>query len=157
MPIIKIETKINAPIERVFDLARCIDLHEKTMSKHNEKAIAGVTKGLINLGETVTWKATHFGISQRLTSKITKYDRPKYFQDVMLKGAFKNFIHDHFFEKNESGTIMRDVFNYESPMWILGKIADLVFLEKYMRNLLEERNKLIKITAESESWKKFLN
>ena len=157
MPLIKLKTIIIAPIERVFDLARCIDLHEKTMSKHNEKAIAGVTKGLINLGETVTWKATHFGISQRLTSKITKYDRPKYFQDVMLKGAFKNFIHDHFFEKNESGTIMRDVFNYESPMWILGKIADLVFLEKYMRNLLEERNKLIKITAESESWKKFLN
>ena len=156
MPIIKLKTAINAPIERVFDLARCIDLHEKTMSKHNEKAIGGVTKGLINLGESVTWEATHFRIKQKLTSKITEFNRPHYFQDIMIKGAFKNFTHDHFFEKGEAGTIMRDVFDYLSPVWFLGKIADALFLEKYMTKMLEERNDLIKTVAESEDWKKFI-
>ncbi|HEY8561177.1 MAG TPA: SRPBCC family protein [Pyrinomonadaceae bacterium] len=100
MPVIKIEIVINAPIERVFDLARCIDLHEQTMAKTDEKAIGGVTKGLINLDESVTWQATHFGVRQKLTSKITKFDRPFYFRDVMIKGAFKRFTHDHFFERN---------------------------------------------------------
>ena len=81
MPIITIETKINAPVERVFDLARCIDLHEATMTRHKEKAVAGVMNGLINLDESVTWEAVHFGVRQKLTSKITVYNRPAHFRD----------------------------------------------------------------------------
>src|SRR5437868_4022865 len=156
MPVIEIEIEINAPIERVFDLARCIDLHEKTMSKTREKAIAGRTKGLIDLGETVTWQATHFGIRQKLTSKITAYDRPFHFRDVMLKGAFKNFVHDHFFYENGGKVLMKDVFDYDSPLGIFGKLADVLFLENYMKNLLLERNLLIKKTAEGTNWRNFL-
>ncbi|HEY0462469.1 MAG TPA: SRPBCC family protein [Pyrinomonadaceae bacterium] len=156
MPIIEIEVEIYAPIERVFDLARCIDLHAETMSRNNEKAIGGVTKGLINLGETVTWQATHFGIRQKLTSKITAYNRPFHFQDVMLKGAFKRFTHEHFFEQKDAVVLMKDVFDYDSPFWIPGKIADALFLKNYMKNLLTERNLLIKKIAESEDWRKFL-
>lgn len=156
MPVIEIEVEINAPVERAFDLARCIDLHEETMSRTNEKAIEGTTKGLINLGETVTWQATHFGIRQKLTSKITGFDRPFHFRDVMLKGAFKRFTHDHFFEQKGAKVLMKDVFDYDSPFWILGKIADALFLESYMTKLLTERNLLIKKVAESEDWRKFL-
>ena len=71
MPSIKIQTKINAPIEVVFDLSRNITLHEISTGNSNEKAIAGVTHGLINLNETVTWRAKHFGVYQRMTVKIT--------------------------------------------------------------------------------------
>lgn len=124
MPVIKIEIEIKAPIERVFDLARCIELHEETMSKTNERAVDGVTKGLINLGETVTWQATHFGVKQKLTSKITEYDRPFKFRDIMLKGAFKSFTHDHFFEQRGDKVLMKDIFDYESPFWIPGKIYE---------------------------------
>ncbi len=156
MPRIEIEVEINAPVERVFDLARCIDLHEETMAKTGEKAVGGVTKGLINQGETVTWQATHFGIRQKLTSKIIEYNRPFHFRDIMLKGAFKRFTHDHFFTSNGANILMKDVFDYDSPFWILGKIADALFLENYMKNLLTERNLLIKKIAESEDWRKFL-
>jgi len=156
MPVIKTEIEINAPVERVFDLARCIDLHEETMSKTKEKAIGGVTKGLINLGETVTWQATHFGIRQKLTSKITEYDRPFHFRDAMTKGAFKRFTHDHFFAPQDGSVLMKDVFDYDSPLWILGKIADALVLKSYLKNLLLARNLLIKTTAESGDWRKFL-
>jgi len=157
MSIIKIELTVNAPVDRVFDLARCIDLHEATMSKHKEKAIGGVTKGLIGMGESVTWEATHFGIKQKLTSKITAFERPKYFRDSMVKGAFKRFDHDHFFEQSGEQTLMKDVFDYDPPIGILGKFADALFLEKYMREMLAERNQIIKTIAESEDWRKFLN
>ena len=156
MSIIKIELTVNAPIERVFDLARCIDLHEATMSKHKEKAIGGVTKGLIEIGESVTWEATHFGIRQKLTSKITAYKRPKHFRDSMVKGAFKHFDHDHFFDQNGEQTLMTDVFDYDSPLGIFGRIADALFLEKYMREILTKRNQIIKKIAESDDWRKFL-
>jgi ligand-binding SRPBCC domain-containing protein len=157
MPEIKLETIINAPIERVFDLARSIDLHAKTLSHTNEKAIAGVTRGLINLGETVTWEATHFFVRQQLTSKITVCERPNRFSDTMVSGAFDRFDHDHFFETINGKTVMRDVFDYDSPLGFLGNIADFLFLENYMKDLLRMRNETLKQIAESDDWKRFLS
>lgn len=157
MPVIKLETKINAPVDRVFDLARSIDLHTKSASKSNEEAIGGRTSGLINLDETVTWRAKHLGIRQTLTSKITQFERPFHFRDSMLRGIFKRIDHDHFFEKIADGTLMRDRFDYDAPLWILGNLADFLFLEKYMTDFLIERNRLIKEVAESEKWKAFIS
>lgn len=156
MPVIKLKSVINAPIERVFDLARSIDLHTESMSQTAEKPVAGVTKGLINQGETVTWEATHFGFRQRLTSKITICERPAKFGDTMVSGAFKRFDHEHFFEEIDGKTVMSDVFDYDSPLGFLGKIADFLFLENYMKNLLIVRNELIKKVAEGDQWQKFL-
>lgn len=156
MPIIKLETEINAPVERVFDLARSIDLHKDSMSKYDEKPIAGRMSGLIEMDETVTWEATHFGVRQRLTSKITAFDSPKYFRDSMVSGAFARFDHDHYFEKIGEQTLIRDVFDYDSPLGFFGVIADFIAVESHMRTMLEERNELIKQIAESEDWRKFL-
>lgn len=158
MPIIHLTVLVDAPIERVFDLARCIDLHENSMSAHGEKAIAGITTGLISLGETVTWRAKHFGIWQHLTSHIAKYDRPNHFRDSMVRGAFKRFDHDHFFTAStETTTEIIDVFDYTSPLGFVGEIVDGLILENYMKRLLEERNRIIKAVAESEQWQQFLN
>ncbi|HEV7642328.1 MAG TPA: SRPBCC family protein [Pyrinomonadaceae bacterium] len=156
MPKIELEITVHASVERVFDLARCIDLHAETMNKYREKAVAGITKGLINSGESVTWEAVHFGFKQRLTSRITEFDRPRHFRDVMVSGAFKSFTHDHFFTQTGEETLMRDVFVYSSPFGFLGRAADAVFLENYMQKILRERNELIKSVAESNSWQKYL-
>lgn len=156
MPIIQLETEIFAPIKRVFDLARSIDLHAESMSRSQERAVGGVTSGLIDVGETVTWAAVHFGVPLRLTSKITVCDWPRHLQDVMVGGPFSRFTHDHFFSSTGLGTIMSDVFDYDSPLGFLGKIADYIFLEAYMTKLLNERNRLIKETAESDHWKRFI-
>jgi ligand-binding SRPBCC domain-containing protein len=158
MPIIKLETQINAPIERVFDLSRSIDLHTRSASRSNEKAVAGRTSGLIGPGETVTWEATHLYVRQNLTSKIVAYDRPHHFRDSMQKGAFARLDHDYFFERTEEEkTLMKDVFDYDSPLWFLGYIADMLFLENYMREFLLERNKMIKEIAEDDRWREFLD
>ena len=157
MPKIQLEIVVNAPIERVFDLARSIDLHQDSMSHTKERAIAGKTEGLIGLGETVTWEATHFGIKQNLTSIITVCDRPNRFSDSMVSGAFARFDHDHVFEEIDGKTMMRDVFDYGSPLGFLGNIADFLFLESYMKRLLEKRNTDIKSAAESDDWRKFLH
>lgn len=156
MPIITIETKIGAPVERVFDLARSIDLHQESMNGSGERAIDGVTSGLIGMGESVTWEARHFGIRQRLTSKIVVFDRPRHFRDSMVSGAFKRFDHDHFFEAEGDGALMTDIFDYDAPLGMLGKLADLLFLERYMKRLLVERNQVIKKTAERSDWGRFV-
>lgn len=156
MPTIKIQTIIKANKHIVFDLSRSIDLHKISTQQTNEEAIAGVTSGLIGMNQSVTWRAKHFGIYQNLTSKITAFEPPNYFVDEMEKGIFKRFKHEHIFKEDQGQTLMIDVFDYESPLGILGQIADKLFLKKYMQNLLEKRNETIKEFAESGRWQEVL-
>ena len=149
MPRIEIITDIAAPIERVFDLARSIDAHQESQTRHREKAVAGRTSGLIEAGETVTWEAVHFGVRQRLSSRIDSMTKPVHFRDSMVSGAFASFAHDHHFEEIPGGTRMTDVFDYTAPFGLLGRLADELFLEHYMRRLLEERNDVIRQLAEN--------
>ncbi|WP_158828310.1 SRPBCC family protein [Mucilaginibacter lacusdianchii] len=156
MPIIRLQTIINAPVERCFDLSRSIDLHTISTKHTGEQAVRGRTSGLIELGESVTWRARHFGIWQYLTSKITAMQPPYFFVDEMVSGTFRSFRHEHQFTSVEGKTVMVDKFNYTSPFRILGRLADYLFLETYMTKLLEQRNAVIKAFAESDRWQQVL-
>jgi ligand-binding SRPBCC domain-containing protein len=156
MPIIEVLTIIQADKQIVFDLSRSIDLHKISTKHTHEEAVAGRLSGLIELNETVTWKARHFGIYQYLTSRITAFERPDYFVDEMEKGIFKRFRHQHIFKNYEKGTMMIDIFDYESPLGVLGNCADSLFLKAYMRMLLRMRNSTIKDFAETDKWKGIL-
>ncbi|MDT0690931.1 SRPBCC family protein [Salegentibacter sp. F188] len=156
MPVIKLQTFIKANRNIVFDLSRSIDLQSKFVTGSNEKAVAGRTSGLINLDETVTYRGKHLGVMQSLTSRVTDFHRPHFFADEMQKGAFKSLRHEHHFTATEEGTIMKDVFEFQSPLGILGKLANTLFLKSYMTNFLKNRNKIIKDFAESEKWKELL-
>lgn len=148
VPRLILVTDIAAPTERVFDLARSVDVHQQSQAGHGERAVAGRVAGLIEEGETVTWEATHFRIRQRLASRIDSMTKPSHFRDTMVSGAFAGFVHDHHFEATEMGTRMTDIFDYRSPLGLLGRLADVLFLERYMRRLLQGRNEVIRQLAE---------
>jgi ligand-binding SRPBCC domain-containing protein len=156
MSQIYLETIINAPIERVFDLSRSIDLHKLSAAHTKEEAIAGRTSGLIELGENVTWRAKHLGVYQNLTVQIIRFDRPKMFEDVMIKGAFKSMRHVHRFIEDGANTKMIDVFEFESPFGLFGKLINSIFLKNYMSKFLVVRNNEIKRIAESAQWKEII-
>ncbi|MEO8711377.1 MAG: SRPBCC family protein [Parafilimonas sp.] len=148
---------VRSSIEICFDLARSIDLHQISTAKTSEKAIAGTTTGLINLNEFVTWQAVHFGIKQKLTSKITAFNRPFHFRDEQVKGAFKFMIHDHYFEINNDVVIMKDVFSFQSPPGFIGRLVDIMVMKTYLTKFLMYRNNVIKEFAETDRWKEVLN
>ncbi|RPF55307.1 SRPBCC family protein [Aquisalibacillus elongatus] len=148
MPIIKHEQFLEAPVEVCFDLARNVDIHTQTTPKTNEKAVGGVTEGLLEQGDMVTWEATHLGVRQRLTAKITHMERPTMFVDCMVKGAFHSFTHTHHFQEVSGGTLMIDRFEYKSPFGLVGVMADKLFLEKYMTNFIISRARELKRIAE---------
>jgi ligand-binding SRPBCC domain-containing protein len=146
-----IETWIRAGLEECFDAARDLDLHVTSLAHTNERAIAGRTSGLIELGEEVTWRARHFGVYQRFTSKITAFERPYYFQDSMQRGAFASFVHDHYFTPHRDGTSMKDVLVFAAPFGILGRLAEKAVLRSYLERLLRARATVIKEAVESSS------
>ena len=151
MPTLTVKTSLQAAPERCFDLARDIGLHCETASRTQERAVAGVTSGLIGLKETVTFEGVHFGIRQRFTAKVTEFDPPRRFVDEMTRGAFRAMKHIHEFAPQENGTCMTDTLIWTSPLGILGRIADTLFVERHLRNFLLERNAELKRTAETLS------
>jgi ligand-binding SRPBCC domain-containing protein len=156
MPTLHLTTFIAAPAERVFDLSRSIDLHKESMSRFKEEAVSGVRFGLIEKDETVTWKARHFFKNRLLRVKITEMKKKEMFTDEQIEGDFKTLRHEHYFKPCDNGTIMIDIMNFETPYGMDGKMLNTVYLTKYMRRLLEQRNKVIKDYAEGENWRQLL-
>ena len=151
MTIINLLTEIRAPISQCFDLARSVDIHLLSAAKTNERAIAGRTSGLCELGDTVTWEATHFGVKQKLTVEITRFERPHSFEDRMVRGAFRSMKHEHRFEEQNGITVMSDKFEYEVPLGFLGILFDGLILNGYIRRFLIKRNDFIRSSAEKQT------
>jgi ligand-binding SRPBCC domain-containing protein len=149
MPIVKVVTKIRAPIDACFDHARDIRLHTESTAGTNERAIAGVTAGLIGPGCEVTWEATHLMVRWRLSSRITAFERPFHFRDSQVTGPFQGFDHDHIFATVPGGTLMTDVFAFQSPYGLAGRLVDRLFLRSYMERFLRNRSEFLKAHAEN--------
>lgn len=141
-------TFIAAAPERVFDLARDLDFHQRSLAHTGEEIVGGRTGGLIELGEEVEWRARHLGWSWRLRSRITALERPHHFTDAQVRGPFASFEHRHVFEPVEGGTRMVDEWEHRAPLGVLGVLADHVFLARHMKRLLETRNAALKLEAE---------
>ncbi|MEM9656341.1 MAG: SRPBCC family protein [Actinomycetota bacterium] len=142
------EERIAAPVETVFDLSLDIDVHVASMADSGERAIGGVTSGLIGLGENVTWRAKHFGVPFTMTSRITEFDRPARFVDEQQRGPFRRFRHEHLFEPVDGSTLMTDRISFDAPLWVLGDVVELAVLGRYLEKLIRERNKFLKAEAE---------
>jgi len=148
MSRIELSIVVDAPIELVFDLARDVGAHVASTPGTEERVIAGKTSGLLDLGDEITWEARHFGVMQRLTSRMTILDRPRHFRDSMVRGAFRRFDHDHFFAPEAGSTSCRDIFDFDAPLGPLGRLAEVLVLERYMRRFLETRLVVLKELAE---------
>ncbi|UIN31603.1 SRPBCC family protein [Microbacterium binotii] len=134
-------TRAQVPVERLFDQSLSIDAHLESMARSGERAVAGVTSGLIGLGETVTWSARHFGWRFRMTSEITALDRPHRFVDEQVRGPFRTFRHEHRFETHDGQTVMTDVLTIASP--VFGRLAERLVLVPYLRRLIRQRNDVL--------------
>jgi ligand-binding SRPBCC domain-containing protein len=157
MSFIQLTTFIEAPIERVFDLSRSIELHKGSMQRFNEKCAAGKQTGLLELNETVTWQAKHLMKERQLTTKITAMQKPFSFIDEQVSGDFVSLKHEHYFKPAQNGTIMIDQFYFQVPYGVIGKWVSRFYLTRYITKLLEQRNQFIKEVAESNKWKMFLS
>ncbi|MFC6645991.1 cell division protein [Granulicella cerasi] len=158
MQTVTLTTKIAAPIERCFLLSLSIDLHQQSASATGERAIAGVTHGIIGANETVKWRGKHFGLWLTHTTIISGYESPRWFQDSMMHGLFKSFVHDHYIEPQRDGsTLMRDELSFAAPLGLLGTLVEKIELREHMRSFLIERNDVIRRVAESgDEWQQYL-
>jgi ligand-binding SRPBCC domain-containing protein len=145
---IRVQTLINAPIQRCFDLARSVDAHIASTAASGERVISGKAHGLLEAGESVTWEARHFGIRLRQGSTITRFEPPHVFVDESTGGPLRSLRHVHQFLSDGGATLMVDTFEYELPMGMLGRLADRIAVERHLRRFLANRATYLKKVAE---------
>ena len=148
MIVIEHSTFVRAPAEVCFDLARDVDDHVECMKATGERVVGGKMTGLLELGDTMTLEARHFGIRFRMTAKITEMEAPSRFVDEMAAGPFKRLWHVHLFESEGGGTRMSDRMEVTAPFGPLGRVAERVFVGRRLTSVLETRHAHIKETAE---------
>ena len=144
----ELQTLIKTTPAKAFAASLDIDAHLASMEGSGETAIAGVTSGQIGLGETVTWKARHFGIVWRMTSKITALEEPHRFVDEQVRGPFKTFRHEHLFHADPVGTRMVDRIQFDAPFGPLGDLTEKIVLGRYLPKLITERNEYLRSELE---------
>ncbi|GAA1362466.1 hypothetical protein GCM10009596_22020 [Arthrobacter rhombi] len=133
-------TRSTMPRDELFDLARDIDAHTASLAHSRERAVAGVTHGLIQVGQEVTWRAWHFGLPLRMTSRITQMDAPHRFVDEQVKGPFASFRHVHDFDSAAGVTTMTDHVDFTAPFGPVGRLVEKMILARYLQRLIETRN-----------------
>ncbi|MFL6108120.1 MAG: SRPBCC family protein [Marmoricola sp.] len=140
MPRIVLTTLLPAPAQACFDLSLSVDAHTASMAGSDEQVVGGVTSGSMSLGDSVTWRARHFGIPFTMTSRISGYAAPQRFVDEQVSGPFARWWHEHLFESRDGFTLMTDTVEFASPLGRLGRLVDRLYLTRYMTRLLERRN-----------------
>ncbi len=67
----------------------------------------------------------------------------------MVEGIFQEMTHLHEFVPQPPGTLMIDLFTFRAPLGILGRVAEVLVLTRYMKGLLLRRNRYLKQVAEA--------
>jgi len=152
MTRIVIETKIRAPIEVCFDLARDVNAHRESAAFSSEQVVPpGRLDGLLELGDLVAFEGRHFGVRQRFVARITALDRPHRFDDEMVHGSFKWLRHRHEFDFAGGITTMRDTLEWEPPLGLIGRLADHLFLRRHMQWFVATKQSGLKRMAEAQA------
>lgn len=157
MPTIHLTTFIAAPVERVFDLNRSIGLQKVFMERLGFTAVAGITAGLINKEESVTWKGKYLYKTRFFTSRVTDITPFELFIEKMIRGDFKNYRHEHYFKPAENGTIVIDIINFEISSGWLGRMITRLYLHRYIESMIMLRNETVRQYAVSDKWMALLN
>jgi ligand-binding SRPBCC domain-containing protein len=156
MKVITNEVEIHAPIQRVFDLARSIELHAKSAEAVHEEIVDGVNRGLAGLGDETTWYGRYLGFMQTITFQVSAWTPPGYFQTSMVRGPFSRVNHHYLFCASGEVTTMSNVLSYAVPYGVVGTIVDVILLRGHLKRFLAERARVLKAVAEGDDWRRYL-
>ena len=147
---------IHAPIERCFLLSTSLELVGQVLQMRPVEGGSRKTAGLVAEGDRIEWRGWLFGLPQVHESLITRYERPDFFQDTMVRGRFKRFQHDHRFTEIDGHTLLVDKLRFSLPLGWPGKMVARQVMIPHISGVLRRRMLLLKHVAEGREWQRYL-
>jgi ligand-binding SRPBCC domain-containing protein len=143
------ESIIEAPVERVFAFHQLPDALARLTPSWEKTQVIAPSRSL-DVGERTTVKLRLFGVLPLMcVSEHTRFDPPHMFEDRMLRGPFRKFVHRHLFIEGPTGTILRDDVDYEPPVWPFGRWLAPVLVEPRLKRLFDYRHEATREWCES--------
>ncbi|HEX5652602.1 MAG TPA: SRPBCC family protein [Chitinophagaceae bacterium] len=79
------------------------------------------------------------GISVYWMTEITHVKENEFFVDEQRKGPYVLWHHQHHFRAIPGGVEMTDIIHYKNPGWLLGYLANSLFVKKKLQNIFDYR------------------
>ena len=76
-------------------------------------------------------------------TEITQVKDKEYFIDEQRFGPYKLWHHQHHFKEIPGGVEMTDIVHYKNPMWLLGNIANSLFVKNKLKGIFDYRYKKV--------------
>jgi ligand-binding SRPBCC domain-containing protein len=145
------ESAIRAPAERVFAFHQLPDALERLTPSWEKTQVVRPSRSL-EVGERTIVRLRVFGlIPFQCISEHTRLDAPRMFEDRMLRGPFRKWVHRHIVIATPSGAILRDDVDYEPPLWLIGRVLAPLLIEPRLKRLFDYRHEVTRAWCESAS------
>ncbi len=149
MPVFEKRTRIAAPPEVVFAFHERPDALSRLLPPWEDTRLLERTGGL-EIGARTVLEARIGPVKQRMVAVHTAYEKGRMFQDTMMEGPFKRWVHTHLMEPDGAGgTWLIDRIEYELPLGLLGRIGGGWFAHRKIEKMFAFRHEVTKKACES--------
>lgn len=117
---------------------------EKLTPKNMGFKVTSATKHPIYAGQIISYK---IGIipffKSNWVTEITTIKNEYYFIDEQRIGPYRLWHHEHHFESNNKGVIMKDIVSYKIPLGFIGHLIHALFIKSKLKYIFNYRMKVL--------------
>lgn len=150
MAIINITTFIQAPVEKVFELSRNLEMLRKSMvAIQPHITCSSTSNGVLAVGDRTTWKWKFFYKTRVTVLQVTKINSPVLMVQKQVEGNYKTMRMERHFKPCDNGTIMIDVIKFSLKMGMLGALFEMP-LQNHIKKAVKSYARFLKEQAEKK-------
>lgn len=138
---IKTVQKIPISLERAWDFfSNPANLQAITPDNMGFQVISKHHGKIMYAGQIIEYRVKPvLNIPLYWMTEITQVKDKQYFIDEQRFGPYSLWHHQHHFKAIDGGVEMTDIVHYKNPMWVLGKLANALFVRQKLKGIFDYR------------------
>jgi len=142
--IFRRETFLPIPLPVVFDFFSRAENLEAITPPWLQFRIETPPPIAMRAGARIRYRLRLHGIPLGWLTEIEKWDPPREFIDLQIKGPYRLWRHRHRFRERDGGTVMEDRIEYALPFGALGRLVNAVWVARDVARIFDYRGQRIR-------------
>jgi ligand-binding SRPBCC domain-containing protein len=137
------EQRVPRPLVEVFEFFSRADNLEQITPPWLSFTVQSQTTPDVRTGTEISYRLKLHGVPMGWVSRIEEFERDVKFVDRQIKGPFRLWHHQHTFEADGDGTIIRDLVRYQLPFGLVGAVSGLPLVRYDVERIFAYRRRVI--------------